>query len=294
VRLDIRYVTRFDYASPVRESQNELRACPVSDHRQQLLSYRVTTTPSSRVLASHDHWGTRVDAFGVRIPHDTLEIVAESLVDTTPIGPILSSPRMADVADPAFRDAHVEYLQRSRHTDWGEGVEREARRRLDTVGDDVINLALALYRAGGAHLRYVSGSTIVGVDVEEVLARGEGVCQDYAHLVVAMARSVGLPARYVSGYLFTADDATGAEVEGDLAEVETHAWVEVAIPGAGWLALDPTNQSEVGERHVKIGHGRDYDDVPPLRGAFSGPGTHRLHANVTIRRVADQQQQQQQ
>jgi transglutaminase-like putative cysteine protease len=293
VRLDIRYLTRFDYAQPVRESQNELRACPVSDARQQLLSYRVLTTPSSRVHHSNDYWGTRVDAFGIRTPHDSLEIVAEAVVDTSTVGPIMSSPRMADVADPAFRDEHTEYLQRTPHTDWGPAVERAARQRLDNVGDDVISLALALHRAGGSSLRYVPGATYVGVEVDQVLDRGEGVCQDYAHLVVAMARSIGLPARYVSGYLFTADDATGAHVEGDSVEVQTHAWVEIAIPGAGWLPLDPTNGSEVGEQHVKIGHGRDYDDVPPLKGAFSGPGEHDLHVSVQMRRFTAQQQQQQ-
>jgi transglutaminase-like putative cysteine protease len=292
VRLDIRYVTRFDYASPVRESQNELRACPASDHRQQLLSYRVTTTPSSRLHSSTDYWGTRVDTFGVRTPHDTLEIVAEAVVDTIRIGPITSSPTLADVRDPAFRDEHVDYLQRTAHADWGPAIEAEAGRILDTIGDDVINLALALHRSAGSRLRYVPGATYVGVDVDQVLERGEGVCQDYAHLVVAMARSVGLPARYVSGYLFTADDATGADVEGDVADVQTHAWVELAIPGAGWLPLDPTNRTEVAERHVKIGHGRDYDDVPPLKGAFSGPGEMEMTASVQMRRFATQAQQQ--
>jgi transglutaminase-like putative cysteine protease len=293
LRLDIRYVTRFDYASPVRESQNELRACPTSDHRQQLLSYRVTTSPSSRIHTSTDYWGTRVDAFGVRTPHDHLEIVAEAVVDTTRVPPITSSPTLDAVRDPAFRDEHVDYLQRTAHADWGPAIEREARRILDTVGDDVINLGLALYRFSASRLRYQPGATYVGVDVEEVLERGEGVCQDYAHLTVALARSVGLPARYVSGYLFTADDATGADVEGDVIEVQTHAWVELAIPGAGWLALDPTNRTEVAERHVKIGHGRDYDDVPPLKGVFSGPGEMELTASVEMRRFTAQTQQQQ-
>jgi transglutaminase-like putative cysteine protease len=293
MRLEIRYLTRFDYAAPVRESQNELRACPASDERQQLLSYRVLTTPSSRVHHAFDYWGTRVDAFGIRTPHDSLEIVAEAVVDTTTVGPITSSPRVADLADPEFRDLHTEYLQRTAHTDWGQRIEDEARRRLDAVGDDVINLALALHRAAGSSLRYVPGATYVGVDLEEVLGRGEGVCQDYAHLVVAMARSVGVPARYVSGYLFTADDATGEDAHGDVVNVQTHAWVEIAIPGAGWLPLDPTNSTEVGDRHVKIGHGRDYDDVPPLKGAFSGPGEHELTVDVQLRRQTAAQQQQQ-
>ena len=111
----------------------------------------------------------------------------------------------------------------------------------------------------------------MGIEVEEVLAQGKGVCQDYAHLAVAMCRSQGIPARYVSGYLFTRDDSIGPTSRtATWSTVQTHAWFEAAVPGFGWLALDPTNQQEVGVRHVKIGHGRDYDDVQPLRGVFGG------------------------
>ncbi len=141
------------------------------------------------------------------------------------------------------------------------------------MGDDVVSLVLALHRVTGARLTYARGATDVGIEVEEVLAQGKGVCQDYAHLAVALCRSQGIPARYVSGYLFTRDDSAGADVEdGDVVDVQTHAWFEAAVPGFGWLALDPTNQQEVGVRHVKIGHGRDYDDVQPLRGVFSRLG----------------------
>ena len=79
-----------------------------------------------------------------------------------------------------------------------------------------------------------------------MLAKAKGVCQDYAHLAVALCRSVGIPARYVSGYFFASSDATGADVDGDEVQVQTHAWFEAAIPGWGWLALDPTNAQQVG------------------------------------------------
>jgi transglutaminase-like putative cysteine protease len=145
-------------------------------------------------------------------------------------------------------------------------------------------------------LTYRPGTTYVGVPIEDLVARGEGVCQDYAHLAVAMCRSVGIPARYVSGYLFTDDDAIGADIDTDVVQVQTHAWFEAAIPGVGWLALDPTNKQEVGLRHVKIGHGRDYDDVPPLRGVYTGPTNADLQVAVEMRRLssvtAAQQQQQ--
>lgn len=293
MRLSIRYVTRFSYESMVRESANELRACPATDHRQQLRSYRVTTTPTARLLSTTDYWGTRVDAFQIRTPHDHLEIVAESIVETLPVARMAASPRMQALQDPEFVTRHLEYLQRTSHTSWEQSVATEAQRRAETVGDDVVGVVLALHRTVGTALTYAPGATYVGVDVDQVLARREGVCQDFAHLVIAFCRSLGIPARYVSGYFFASDDATGEEPGDDTVIVQTHAWVEVAIPGAGWWALDPTNHQEVGERHVKIGHGRDYDDVSPLRGVFSGPPFHQLDVMVEMRRAQMVQHQQQ-
>lgn len=292
MRLDIRYVTTFSYAASVRESQNELRACPTTNERQQLVGYRVTTTPTSRVLSTTDYWGTRVDAFGVRAPHTSLEIAVEASVDTGPPPLLTASARLGRLEEPVFRAAHEEYLAPSAHTAWDDTIAAEARRRVEAVGDDVVSAVLALHRTIGTSLEYTPGATYVGVPVTEVLDRKVGVCQDFAHLVIALCRSVGIPARYVSGYFFSADDSTGADAGADVVEVQTHAWIEAAIPGVGWWPLDPTNQQEVGERHVKIGHGRDYDDVPPLKGVFSGPPEHELDVQVQMRRHSMQQAQQ--
>lgn len=285
MRLDIRYRTAFVYDDLVRESQNELRACPASDAYQQLISYRVVTSPSARVLSFLDHWGTRVDAFGVREPHVTFEVVAEASVETTNRPLVTTAPRLDALRDEQFVDAHVEYLSRSPHADWRVGVSAAAEQAVRIAGGDVVSSVLAIHRFVGGAMSYSPGSTYVGVDIERVLRRREGVCQDFAHLAVAMCRSIGVPARYVSGYLFTVDDSTGADAEGDVVSVQTHAWFEAAVPGFGWLALDPTNQQQVGVRHVKIGHGRDYDDVPPLRGVYAGTGRPEVEVSVEIRRM---------
>jgi transglutaminase-like putative cysteine protease len=122
------------------------------------------------------------------------------------------------------------------------------------------------------------------MEVADVLAQGKGVCQDFSHLGIAMYRSVGIPARYVSGYLYAADQTVATAPEEPELTVQTHAWVEVLVPGHGWWALDPTNASPVGELHVKIGHGRDYEDVMPLRGVYHGGAEHDLGVQVRISR----------
>jgi transglutaminase-like putative cysteine protease len=291
MRYDIAYRTTIHYDDVVRGSQNELRACPASDAYQQLVAYRVTTHPASRVLAYHDYWGTRVDTFGIREPHVSLEVNAEASVETMPRPLVTVSPRVAELSDPSFRDTYVEYLGPSMHTEWDGDVAAAAERIAAVTGDDVVGIVLALHRFVHTSLQYTPGATYIGVDVNEVLAKAKGVCQDYAHLAVAMCRSVGIPARYVSGYFFASSDASGADVAGDEVRVQTHAWFEAAIPDWGWLALDPTNAQQVGQRHITIGHGRDYDDVPPVRGVYSGGGRPSTDAVVEIRRHAQVIQQ---
>ncbi len=290
-RYDITYRTSIHYDDVVRGSQNEVRACPASHDHQQLVAYRLTTHPASRVLAYHDYWGTRVDTFGVREPHVSLEISAEASVETMPRPLVTVSPRVADLADLSFRDHYIEYLSRSMHTEWDGDVSAAAERIAAVTGDDVVGIVLALHRFVHTSLQYTPGATYIGVDVNEVLAKAKGVCQDYAHLAVALCRSIGIPARYVSGYFFASSDASGADVDGDEVYVQTHAWFEAAIPGWGWLALDPTNAQQVGQRHITIGHGRDYDDVPPVRGIYSGGGRPNTDAIVEIRRHAQVIQQ---
>jgi len=292
MRFDIRYLTSFSYPEAVRESHNVLRACPMSDARQELLAYRVSTTPASRVFSYGDYWGTRVDVFGVAAPHTRLEVLVEATVQTRETGPLTACPRLASLRDPEFAAEHQEYLEPSPHTRWQGALRREAEIRAANAGDDVVGAVLALHRAAATSITYVPGSTYVGMDVNEVFTRKTGVCQDYAHLMVAMCRSVGIPARYVSGYLPTALSPRAKTADADASAVTTHAWTEVAIPGAGWWGLDPTNQQEVGAAHVKIAHGRDYDDVAPLRGVYHGPAVHRLDVSVQIAPQNGGQQQQ--
>jgi len=212
-----------------------------------------------------------------------MEIVAEAAVETSEAGPRPEPCGWDGLTDPTFRDLHLEYLERTPHADWGDHLTEagmEAR-----VGDDLVATVVGIHDLVRERMNYETGSTHIGIDVEKVLSDGHGVCQDFAHLSVAICRSLGVPARYVSGYLFTASDETGEDTDNDVVDVETHAWFEAAIPGQGWMAMDPTNGREVGPRHVKIGHGRDYDDVPPLRGSVSGEAGTEVETSVEIRRM---------
>lgn len=132
----------------------------------------------------------------------------------------------------------------------------------------------------GDAVQYMHGVTGVHSTASEAWEARKGVCQDIAHITLGALREVGIPARYVSGYLHPRPSAeVGVAVTG-----ESHAWVEWFA--GDWQGFDPTNSIEIGDRHVLVGRGRDYGDVPPLRGVYAGPVTSHLHVKVTITREA--------
>ena len=107
----------------------------------------------------------------------------------------------------------------------------------------------------------------------ETLDKGSGTCRDFALFMMEAARSLGFAARFVSGYLY---DTTARG--GD----ETHAWVQIYLPGAGWVEFDPTNGIVVQDEHVVLAWGRDFTDISPLRGVLLGGGEHELDVRVDL------------
>jgi transglutaminase-like putative cysteine protease len=129
-------------------------------------------------------------------------------------------------------------------------------------------------------MTYMTGVTAVHTTAAEAWDERRGVCQDYAHLVVGALRHVGMPARYVSGYLHP----NAVPGIGDSAYGESHAWVEWWL--GAWVAHDPTNLADVAERHVIVGTGRDYGDVPPIKGIVAGQhNTVGLEVTVELTRL---------
>ena len=130
-------------------------------------------------------------------------------------------------------------------------------------------------------MTYLPGSTGVNTVAAEAWTARAGVCQDYAHLVIGALRHVGIPARYVSGYLHP---STHPEL-GEATVGESHAWVEWWL--GTWFPHDPTNNGPVVDRHVMIGTGRGYVDVPPIKGIVAGvPAGVELDVAVEITRLA--------
>lgn len=275
--FDIRYTTEYRYPGPVTDSMNALRVRPATTPTQKRRDFTLATTPEARVYEYDDYFGTTVHEFEVVQPHDSLTIDVSSQVETIPTA-ARPDPGWDELELPAYRDAVAEFLYSATPTppDGGFG----------TLVDEVrthtpLATALALTEVIPQRFEYRPGVTYVGSTVADFLAAGAGVCQDFVHLSLIVLRQLGIAARYCSGYLFVSS-GSGPESR----EVETHAWLEVFLPTGGgtgaWVGVDPTNRGFADENHVKIGHGRSYSDVPPIKGMFRGPLGAELTARVAM------------
>jgi transglutaminase-like putative cysteine protease len=128
----------------------------------------------------------------------------------------------------------------------------------------------------------------VNSSIQDSLTIWAGVCQDFAHLLLGVVRKKGLPARYVSGYLVPQNAASpDAKLQEVIGGSASHAWAEVYLPDSGWVGLDPTLGKPLGLQHVRIGYGRDYGDVAPVRGVYKGHAGQRLSVDVSVRPEID-------
>jgi transglutaminase-like putative cysteine protease len=278
----IRYLTEYRYGEPVTDNLNALRVRPATTPVQRVDDFGVRVDPETRLHQHSDYYGTTVIEFGISRPHDQLAIDVRARVATTP-PPAPPETGWEPAETPEYATKAGEYrLAFGREPD-------------SVAVDELVGLSRAATPAATLaavaelipdRFEYRAGVTYVGSTVDDLLEAGAGVCQDFAHLALVLLRRHGLAARYVSGYLF----APPSGDQTDSAEVDTHAWVEALIPAPDggdpvWVAADPTNRKLAGEDHVKIGHGRHYSDVPPIKGVFRGGATAELEASVRMTRT---------
>jgi transglutaminase-like putative cysteine protease len=277
MQLRVRHTTGYRYPKGAIASFNEARMTPMTTADQIVLRSRVDVTPTPWSTEYRDYWGTVVTAFEVHEPHDELLVVATSTVQTS--GAAAVEQRVPWEALDAVRDRHVEFLTVSNWVAPPPDLVAEldpARRQAASPSA----YAHAVCDFINDRLNYVEGATEVTSTGADAWEARSGVCQDFAHIALGVLRSAGIPARYVSGYLHpNQDPVIGEEVAG-----ESHAWIEW-WDGA-WIGFDPTNDRAADEHHIIVARGRDYDDVPPLRGIYSTRGDSELFVNVAVTRLA--------
>jgi len=268
-RYRINHHTVYRYSEIVTSSYGRGFLTPRELPRQRCLFHelRIEPEPADR-STSRDAYGNLSSYFHVTTPHRTLSITSASIVEVDPLPPLLYSSGPALKAWEAARPTGLDGVLASefsldlRPPEITEAV-RDYAAPSFAVDRPLIEAVADLSSRIYADFTYRSGSTTVSTQVDEVLAAREGVCQDFARLAIACLRANGLAASYTSGYLATDPPPGKARMIGIDA---THAWAAVWMRGNEWLAFDPTNDQLADERYIVVGWGRDYADVPPLRG----------------------------
>jgi transglutaminase-like putative cysteine protease len=254
---------------------------PMTLPTQITLESRVTAGPGVPVWTYSDYWGTFVSVFDLPEPHDDLVIRAVATVETEPLRGLpapAERPTWAQIAGRAAGGRLLEFLMPTPLTTVAAEISAAAAAEVAGLAPDAA--ARAISDRVREHVTYMPGATGVRTNAQEAWDKGQGVCQDMAQLTVALMRAVGLPARYVSGYLHPQASAE----PGSSAVGQSHAWVEYWA--GDWAPLDPTSGAAVAERHVVVARGRDYADVPPLKGIYHGPTGSDMQVSVKLTRLA--------
>jgi transglutaminase-like putative cysteine protease len=276
-RYRLRQSFRYDYDAPAYSLLHRLVVVPPRHHGDQVLrlgAVRVSDD-SAQVSWVGDEHGNRVCIVRLKEVTDSVTMHVEVEVER-PADPAAEPPPStvvppwADSRDVGSRAAtwHAPTLPASALADptlLGASlrtVPDAALRRLARElagGDDVLAAAMRVCEAVPDLVAYTPGATTVWTTAAEALAGGQGVCQDQAHVMISVLRAAGIPCRYVSGHL--------------VGQGGTHAWVEVVVPaghGARAVAFDPTHRRLAQDGYVTVAVGRDYVDVPPTSGWYSG------------------------
>ncbi len=264
----------------------EARLRPLTISGEQTCRHYVMTTDPVVPIFSYeqpDQMGL-VQHFVIRNhPFETLTLTAKSEVETLHSNPFARVSLLAEdwemLSDAAFQEAYPEWLSSTAlvplNLAWP-GPLPEA--NVFAYGQALMN---HIYR----QFQYVPGATEISTPLAQFVTEKRGVCQDYAHLMLSVARSHGVPARYVSGYVYSGDPASNRAGESQATQGggATHAWVELYLPHDGiWMGFDPTNNVVVADKHIKIGVGRDYSDVPPTHGLLRAARGQKLPSPIDL------------
>ena len=267
-RYLVEHVSSYAYDNPVQGSLMLLRLRPRDDGRQRVLKFNLHVDPQAALTELADPFGNRCHLFNVHRRHSSTVVhsrVRVEAADAPPLpetlGPDAWEALEADI-DPV---EGWEFLQPSQYVRFSDALEAFTSANDIGRGADPLSSLLELCARLHRIFEYDPGSTAVDSPMDHILETGRGVCQDYTHVMLAIARSWGVPSRYVSGYVHR----EGKEGEQSLPGA-SHSWGEFYIPDAGWVGIDPTNDTLADHRFVAVAVGRDYADACPTRGTVLG------------------------
>jgi transglutaminase-like putative cysteine protease len=271
----------FRYRQPVSLGPHRLMLRPREERDVHLISSNVHLTPAATLTWRRDVYGNAVAVASFQGMADRLLIESEATLrldaEAWPVFDIAAS----GIFYP-FRYSEDEWtdlgpLRVQQYADLGGRLHEWARAFVHGDPTDTLALLKDLNAGISAAFSYQAREDEGTQSPTETLWRGRGSCRDFAVLFVEAARSLGFGARIVSGYLYNTERAIAWSDAGS-----THAWAEVYVPGAGWIAFDPTNRSVGGANLIPVAVARDIRQAMPVAGSFIGTSDAFLGMSVEV------------
>ena len=282
-RLKVHHTTSYRYSKPVKFGPHRMMLRPRDSHDMRLVSTKLVILPKPHYV----QWSYDVFGNSVAIAHfaDNLssELTFESEIElihyqTSNIAPHIAKEAMTYPFSYPLDDLPDLNSTMARHRPDPDGVVSKwaAQFLTSNVPMPTFELLKALMEGARAQIMYRSRASKGTQDPVTTLQLGTGTCRDYALLMMEAVRSLGFAARFVSGYLYKSNRSQ------NVGGGATHAWVQIFVPGAGWVEFDPTN-GIVGNRDlIRVAVTRDPSQASPLSGTFRGNGSRFLGMDVKV------------
>jgi transglutaminase-like putative cysteine protease len=284
--ISVLHKTTYRYAKPVTLGEHRLMCRPRDSHDLRLLGTGLSITPQARVRWMHDAFANSIAVASFEGECAT-ELCFESSFDAEHYP---ADPGHIEV-EPYARDYPFHYSFEEM-PDLVRTVERhyaDPQRRIDQwargfLGEqrtcDSMELLLNINQAIKEQFSYARREEVGTQKPLQTLEKQSGSCRDFALFMMEAVRSLGFAARFVSGYLYD-EELLGAE-SGVVGGGATHAWVQVFLPGAGWVEFDPTNALAGGRNLIRVAVARDATQAAPLTGSFTGAQADFLGMTVEV------------
>lgn len=273
----IKYKSENTYENQVFEAHWQFMISPENNSTQTLLSSQFKSSVDSKIENSINGYNFQTYRIHCKKSFDTINFEAEFKLVKDEINPFgfTTSENYSDsyeiIEKLDFKIDNESFLTPTKLTQLS--AKNETIYKFDKSLSVVDNL-IALNNWAYLHLFFKVGVTDVNSTLDEIIDKRHGVCQDFSHLFIAIARKNNIPARYVSGYLHQGDGFFG--------DSQMHAWVEAYVPNIGWIGFDPTNNLLANHNHIKVSHGRDYNDCPPIKGVIYSTGKNETKYSVEV------------
>ncbi len=258
---------------------------PRDSHDISLIDTSISISPTAEIHYYHDPFNNSITV--ARFAESTSELRFDSSFRIEHYGKVISGYELEPYAQTypfIYDNDELPDLMRSierRYPDPGRQISNWARRFLDPSGKtDTHTLLASMNAAIKNDFLYVERYDQGVQDPLDTLRNGSGSCRDYALFLMEAVRSLGLAARFVTGYLY--DPSLDSDEPATVGGGSTHAWVQICLPGVGWVEFDPTNGLIGGANLIRVAVVRDPSQAVPVRGVYTGSAKDFLGMSVEV------------